>query len=224
MSSASTRHNEKRKYHSHTQYEETKFHKSDLPQPETPQARRIATVYDAVAGKVGINGFLNGEQIRSSTTVPLKPEEVLLRRVNAPDEIPFDYYNADQSLASNRTLPDSDLLKDLHAYVADFYEQNNDPHERFDFQSCDETALIALGILLEEACKESLGDTGDMVFTEPEIYDRIKPRDMRSKHQIVGKVVPLKVTEYESPSEEESDVLRTQPRKRQRRRYRSPED
>ena len=32
----------------------------------------------------------------------------------------------------------------------------------------DETALIALGILLEETAKESLEETGDMVFVEGE--------------------------------------------------------
>lgn len=32
----------------------------------------------------------------------------------------------------------------------------------------DETALLACGILLEEAAKELLGENGDMVFTEPD--------------------------------------------------------
>jgi hypothetical protein len=32
----------------------------------------------------------------------------------------------------------------------------------------DETALLALGILMEEVCRETLGETGDMVFTEGE--------------------------------------------------------
>lgn len=35
-------------------------------------------------------------------------------------------------------------------------------------QSMDGTALIACAILLEEACKEALGQTGDLVFTEPQ--------------------------------------------------------
>lgn len=30
----------------------------------------------------------------------------------------------------------------------------------------DETALLAFGILLEEAARESLGDAGDMIFVE----------------------------------------------------------
>lgn len=42
----------------------------------------------------------------------------------------------------------------------------------------DETALIAMGILMEEASKECLGSTGDLVFTEGEEIDErleVKP-------------------------------------------------
>ncbi|KAI9885436.1 MAG: hypothetical protein M1823_002784 [Watsoniomyces obsoletus] len=35
--------------------------------------------------------------------------------------------------------------------------------------SLDETALLALGILLEESCLQALGRTGDLVFTEGEL-------------------------------------------------------
>jgi hypothetical protein len=35
----------------------------------------------------------------------------------------------------------------------------------------DETALLALGILMEELCRETLGNTGDMVFTESDLVD-----------------------------------------------------
>lgn len=37
---------------------------------------------------------------------------------------------------------------------------------RVDERSMDETALLSLGILLEEAARESLGRKGDLVFTE----------------------------------------------------------
>lgn len=37
---------------------------------------------------------------------------------------------------------------------------------RNDWKSLDETALLAMGILLEEMSLESLGKTGDLVFTE----------------------------------------------------------
>jgi hypothetical protein len=35
-----------------------------------------------------------------------------------------------------------------------------------DWKSMDETALLALGILMEELCQEALDQTGDLVFTE----------------------------------------------------------
>ncbi|KAK4179310.1 hypothetical protein QBC36DRAFT_343849 [Triangularia setosa] len=51
------------------------------------------------------------------------------------------------------------------------------PHSSFfqrkintDLQSLDETALLAFGVLLEEASREVLGKRGDLVFTEAEGY------------------------------------------------------
>lgn len=190
------------------------------------KSRRTATLYDAVAGRVGLNGFLRDDQIRSGQTRAMAPEEVLLRRVNAPDRIPYDYYNADERLGRTQKLPDSDLLKDVHSYVADYYEATNrDGHGgyEFNFKSMDETALIAMGILLEEACKEALGENGDMVFTEPAVYDRQVPRDVLSLRQVIGSVVPKEVQEYHSStgdsSDDDVDRMESKPRKRQRRRY-----
>ncbi|KAJ9195639.1 hypothetical protein DTO164E3_6715 [Paecilomyces variotii] len=37
-----------------------------------------------------------------------------------------------------------------------------------DYQSMDETALIAMGILLEEMAQEYLGETGDLILVEEE--------------------------------------------------------
>lgn len=189
------------------------------------KSRRTATLYDAVAGRVGLNGFLRDDQIRSGQTRAMAPEEVLLRRVNAPDRIPYDYYNADERLDRMQKLPDSDLLKDVHAYVADYYEATNRDGPGgydFNFKSMDETALIAMGILLEEACKEVLGENGDMVFTEPAVYDRQLQRDTLSLRQVIGSVVPREVQEYHSPtddSDDDDDQMQLKPRKRQRRRY-----
>lgn len=45
---------------------------------------------------------------------------------------------------------------------------------RRDWKSMDETALLAMGILLEEATREVLGETGDLVFTEGEEQDGTK--------------------------------------------------
>ena len=42
----------------------------------------------------------------------------------------------------------------------------------------DETALLAMGILIEEAAKESLGETGDLTFTEGEDYNHLDCPDV----------------------------------------------
>lgn len=73
-------------------------------------------------------------------------------------------------------LPDSDMLKALHSYSSHFYAAlatADDPdrgsgraQENIDEHSMDETALLAFGILLEEAGREVLGKKGDLVFTE----------------------------------------------------------
>lgn len=188
------------------------------------KSRRTATLYDAVAGRVGLNGFLTVNQLESGQIRPSAPEEVLLRRVDAPDEIPYDYYNGDERLDPSHELPDSELLKDVHIYVADYYERVCGNDEMIDFRSLDETALLAMGILLEEACREALGRDGDMVFSEPAHRDRQMPRDQLSRHQVIGTVVPPRVSEYQSLSDEDVGQTEMQPRKRQRRRYWSHDD
>lgn len=79
-----------------------------------------------------------------------------------------DFYFANEGLPPDRPLPDSDLLKAMHTYSSDFYRHATMDRGRTSWRSMDETALIALGILLEETAKEALGETGDMVFVEGE--------------------------------------------------------
>lgn len=92
-------------------------------------------------------------------------------------------------------LPDSDLLKSIHGYTCRFYEAmdwrivaNNKKSKPtgealaagddrattrrlMDHKSMDETALLAFGILLEEAGRGALGETGDLAFVEGEGQD-----------------------------------------------------
>lgn len=85
-----------------------------------------------------------------------------------------DIYWASDNLPDGH-LPDSDLLMAVHAYASHFYKAIAstlaDPgsHSRAlsDEQSMDETALLAFGILLEEASRDTLGKRGDLVFIEP---------------------------------------------------------
>ncbi|KAK4693497.1 hypothetical protein P7C71_g3915, partial [Lecanoromycetidae sp. Uapishka_2] len=123
--------------------------------------KRQATVYDAVAGILVMTHV--------SPTVPNPPEEVLFRRVGAPVRYEeADIYWADRHLSEEQKLPESDLLKAVHAYASDFYDRATVNHGIVDFESLDETALLGLGILLEETVEDVLGETGDLAFVEGE--------------------------------------------------------
>ncbi|KAK7220554.1 hypothetical protein V2G26_008557 [Clonostachys chloroleuca] len=143
--------------------------------------RRQATVFDAVAGKLSNrHGRLEGDApttqtLYSTKEVPFGPDEILFRRKEAPQRYEeHDIYKShvrDLPRAGQSVLPESDLLKAIHSYTSRCYgslhrqaseEDTLDVNER----SMDETALLAFGILLEEASREVLGRHGDLVFTE----------------------------------------------------------
>ncbi|EAW10419.1 uncharacterized protein ACLA_048910 [Aspergillus clavatus NRRL 1] len=138
--------------------------------------KRQANVYDAVAARVNAHGFLPSapyasklRDTASSSIIPVRPEEVLFRRQNAPIRYEEnDFYFANESLPVDRPLPSSELLEAIHSYAADFYEHATVDSGQDDYQSMDETALIAMGILLEEMARDSLGETGDLVLVEGE--------------------------------------------------------
>ncbi len=71
-------------------------------------------------------------------------------------------------MTDNQKLPESDLLKAIHAYASDFYGRAVKGKGKVDFESLDETALLAVGILMEEMAREALGETGDLAFVEGE--------------------------------------------------------
>lgn len=103
----------------------------------------------------------------------MAPDEVLFRRESAPERYEeFDVYKAHEREVPRGALPESDLLKAVHGYASDFYgalgrKVRARLGERdVDGRSMDETALLAFGILLEEAGREVLGRRGDLVFTE----------------------------------------------------------
>lgn len=84
----------------------------------------------------------------------------------------------------------------MHGYAAGFYEAVAGKHERMgetgrlggrlaDERSMDETALLAFGILLEEAAREALGKNGDLVFTEGVGKDG-RPEDGKEKERTGG--------------------------------------
>lgn len=112
-----------------------------------------------------------------TSTPALAPEEALFRPGTAPDRFAErDIYMAhDRDLSSLAALPDSDLLKATHVYSSHYYSALRNSTSAaparvggrgMDENSMDETALLAFGILLEEAGRGILGSHGDLVFTE----------------------------------------------------------
>ena len=101
--------------------------------------------------------------------MPIPPEEVLFRRKGAPIRYEEDdFYWADRYLTDSQKLPESDLLKAIHAYASEFYGRAVKGRGKVDFESLDETALLAMGMLMEEMAAEVLGETGYMAFVEGE--------------------------------------------------------
>ena len=94
---------------------------------------------------------------------------MLFRRRGAPVRyVENDIYWADRYLKKEQVLPDTDLLKAVHVYASDYYGKALGPQGDVSFESMDETALLAVGILLEEAAKHVLGETGDLALVEGE--------------------------------------------------------
>jgi hypothetical protein len=119
----------------------------------------------------------SGTGLYTSRDERLAPEDVLFRRRHALVRYAEnDIYWANENLpeGGRGLLPDSDLLKSVHAYASGLYEAMAHRLGRrcivgsrtIDERSMDETALLAFGILLEEAAREALGKRGDLVFTE----------------------------------------------------------
>lgn len=104
--------------------------------------------------------------------MPLPAETVLLRRRKAQssDAEPDSYWKSD-GLPPDRPLPASDLVKAVHAYTSYFYATSVGAGADRDWCSMDETALLALGVLLEELAAGVLGETGDVALTEAEHVD-----------------------------------------------------
>jgi hypothetical protein len=183
---------------------------TDNNEPPT-QLRRQISLYDAVAGRVGQQGFLTVEQLRSSTLLPVAPEDYL-RQTRIPAEIFNDNHDTGGELAAARKLPESEMLKAIHTYASDLYNSATMNQGTYDFRSLDETALIAVGILLEEAVKEALGETGDMVFVEPEGLEKGLGETTMTRHQIKGRVQPRvrasEISEEEDIEQDESPAKR----------------
>ncbi|KAK3715740.1 hypothetical protein LTR37_006965 [Vermiconidia calcicola] len=156
--------------------------------PRKRQNREHVCLYDAVAGRAGFEGFLSEPQPSkyrdtvSTSHAAVPPEEVLFRRAGAPARYEEnDIYSAERHLSPSQRLPDSDVLKALHTYASDYYAAATDDEGKDDFKSLDETTLLALGVLLEEAAYEALGETGDLALVEAaDDEEHVKPHRTKS--------------------------------------------
>lgn len=104
-----------------------------------------------------------------SSYLPQPPEEVLCRERPAPKRYEEeDVYFAKETHERSQILPDSNLLKALHFYISEYYSKAIPEDQVKPWRSLDETALLALGILVEEASRELTGPTGDLPFVTGE--------------------------------------------------------
>jgi hypothetical protein len=91
------------------------------------------------------------EYVHQTQTAPrVAPDEILAAKVEAPPLIPVVPRD------DIPELPEADLLEALHYYISMMY-----PERKFNF---DETALIALGMLMEEMVDETLNDESYKLF------------------------------------------------------------
>lgn len=178
--------------------DKTRIGSEEVEEPDDKAQTRKATVFDAVAGKrlltamlirmlIHISGRAGYESFvppldrkskyrdtQSNSRQAIPPEEVLFRRKGAPIRYEEnDIYFANERLGSDQMLPDSELLKHLHSYASSFYRNATSTGGKRDWKSMDETALLALGILIEEAAQEHLGESGDLAFVEDEGEDSL---------------------------------------------------
>lgn len=170
----------------------------------TPLSPSLILIDDQ-AGRISVGGFIpkqlavsSTRDTASSSTVALPPESVLFRTKYAPTRYAeSDIYFSNEK-KSIRGLPESDLLKALHSYISDFYARVTSDGGQDDWQSLDETALIALGVLLEEAALDTLGATGDLVFTEGGRLIEPQPIATAGSHLMNKKGRPSKKRRIES--------------------------
>lgn len=151
-----------------------------------------------MVGRVGPHGFHKkpaASKYRDTASTgerTLPPEEVLIRRPHyLNNKLKGVPYFANERLPREARLPTSEMLTSIHAYAADFFKYGMQRYRPV-YQSMDESALLAFGILAEELSKEGMGSTGykrlldDPQATDNEdvdnpIPDRLRTRKRRSE-------------------------------------------
>ena len=128
-------------------------------------------------------------------------------------------------MTSEQRLPDSDLLKAIHTYASDFYGRATANGGLLDFESLDETALLSLGILLEEMAEHVLGDTGDLAFVEGEDIDKAAHGPAKGTQTMNAEVTKSSKTASTAPASAETSNSEVKQRhKRRKIRHTSDDD
>lgn len=113
---------------------------SKEPSAKGKKITTITTLYDVCD---------RDRQVKYST---LGPDEVLAKHPRSPSIIPVRHRSHEFK------LPDSELLKVIHYYVAKKY-----PGKRLLF---DETALLTMGILVEDWVEKSFNDQAHDLYSD----------------------------------------------------------
>ncbi|USP75354.1 mnd1-like protein [Curvularia clavata] len=141
--------------------------KSAMSTRRPRRPKRNTTLFDAVQGTVTQSGLIYNLSNSRASKKPLRPDEVLFKRKNAPVRYEEDdYYPAHTKLPADQPLPSGDLANAIHTYMSCRYSQATRSHVRVPWKCMNETALIAMGILMEETARSVLGQTGDLALTE----------------------------------------------------------
>ncbi|KAK6529904.1 hypothetical protein TWF281_009058 [Arthrobotrys megalospora] len=131
-----------------------------------PYTISTTNVYTASSSLVTINGRpLNPTHSKAASADEILFHNPLDPEFKLPDSVKVLLEDANLL----KDLPDSDLLKAVHRYVAEFYTAKG--WDGVMGRGMDESALLAIGVILEEYCREMIGKNGDLVFLEQEGND-----------------------------------------------------
>lgn len=126
---------------------------------ETKRYNEHTSVYDVVAGRLPPR-LLNqvyedkGTHVKFNQIRPSSADDVLAKFADDGVNVPVEFHP---------DLPSSDLLKALHYYTGEYFRH----HDNYEgYRTLDETAMLSLGILIEEAIKDILGPHGALEYAE----------------------------------------------------------
>lgn len=126
-----------------------------------------------ISGRVNRQRFLSRSNTSRwrrnvSSTRAVRPSNAILSRLEGDEDLE-DWI--DEETLDDIPLPESDIIEAVQSYTGHFYANTTDSRRTEHFSSMNGSALIAMGVLLEELGNELLGETGDMVLVEREDGD-----------------------------------------------------